>query len=501
MRALTGTRSVVLLVALLGGLLLAVAGEPEPLKQPPHRVLLLGDGLAVDGLGPALARQLEAQGEVDVILGPSADVGLMTPADFDWAAAMNGALERHQPDVLVLLAGRNDRRPPRGLDGRPAKEAGGGKVKDPAGLYEARVRGLLTIPAAAELPIFVVAASPLKAGAARRYPWVQESLSAACGATSDCTFVPDAFADPAPAAAATAIVAGLEVRLTWEKAPEPTPAPEAERWSDDGELLLPAEFSDDELRFHGSKARGRDVYFWAFVPRPERPGDTFPVLYLLHGAWGSHDDWRQHAKAQLKDLAERYGIVIITPDGDPFGWYLDSPIDADSRIETWFVHELIPHVEGAAGLPVMPGAEHRSIGGLSMGGHGAFVLSLRNPGTFVSASSMSGILDITTHPKSWELPDRLGPLDRDSRKRWEEHSATCLLRALPQPEPKLLFTVSVGDGAAYDENLALHDELTRRDVPHEYAEAPGDHTWEYWTSVIADHVAFHAEYLSGDGVR
>ena len=500
MRALT-SRLGVLLLLLLSGPPLAGAGELAPLVPPPHDVLVLGDGLAIEGLGEALNKALRRKGEVDVTIGPSADVGLTTPREFDWAAALDGALQKVDPTVLVLVVGRNDRQALRDLDGRPARGDGGGRLEDPARLYEQRVRGLLTTRGTDQRPIFLVAAPPAKPRAGRKHPWVEGALEGACGATAGCTFVGHAFVDPSPGAAAKAVVEALGTRLSWERAPEPTPEPVEARWNDDGELILPAEFSEDQLQYHASAVRGRDVYFWAFVPRPERPGDTFPVLYLLHGAWGSHDDWRQNAQDQLKDLAERYGVIIITPDGDPFGWYLDSPVDAASQLETWFIRELIPHVEGASRLPVMKGPEHRAIAGLSMGGHGAFVLALRNPRAFVSASSMSGILDITRHPTSWELPDRLGPLDRGGRSRWDQHSATVLLRSVPEPETRLLFTVSTGDSAAYAENEALHEELTRRGVPHEYAEAPGGHTWQYWVSVIADHVAFHAEYLSGDGVR
>jgi len=493
MRALTAA----LLLALLGVALVALAGDEQPVKHAPHRVLVLGDGLGVPDLGPSLVRQLEARGEVEVLLGPAGPTGLMLPGALDWVEVTKAALDAHRPDVVLLVAGRDDRRAPMTRAGKKARAPGGGRLKDPAALYRTRVDELLAVPAG--LPVFVAAAPPVKAAAARRFPFVPGTLELACGAQADCTFLPDPFADPAGEAAA-AIVAGMEGRISWERAPEPVPTPPPSRWNDDGELLLPAEFTESELRSHHSKARGRDVQFWAFVPRPERPDDDFPVLYLLHGAWGGQDDWRQHARAQLEDLAERYGVIVVTPDGDPFGWYLDSPVDADSAIETWLIHELIPHIE-ASDLPVMRGPEHRSIAGLSMGGHGAFVLALRNPGTFASTSSMSGILDITTHPKSWELPERLGPLSRENRPLWEAHSATLLLRDMAEPPLPLLFTVTTGDSAAYAENLALHEELGRREFPHEYTEEAGGHTWDYWSSIIDEHVAFHAEYLSGDGVR
>ena len=82
--------------------------------------------------------------------------------------------------------------------------------------------------------------------------------------------------------------------------------------------------------------RGKDVSYYAFVPKAEQPGDIFPVLYLLHGAYDGYTAWHEHAEKKLEALAATYGVVIITPDGDRFGWYLDSPVDADSQIESYF---------------------------------------------------------------------------------------------------------------------------------------------------------------------
>ena len=64
----------------------------------------------------------------------------------------------------------------------------------------------------------------------------------------------------------------------------------------------------------------------------------------------------------------------------------------------------------------------RGIAGLSMGGHGALVLALRGGTGFISISSMSGILDITSHPTNWKLPEVFGPYETN-RETWESHSA------------------------------------------------------------------------------
>jgi len=284
-------------------------------------------------------------------------------------------------------------------------------------------------------------------------------------------------------------------RLNWiEVVPVVSP------WDSDGALLEPTVLSQERLFIRQSSARQKEVRFWAFLPQPEEPGQRYPVIYLLHGATGDYGDWRTHAKGQLLDLASRYGVVIITPDGDHYGWYLDSPEDPASALESYFVEELIPYVERGAGLPVAGGPDHRAIIGLSMGGHGALSLALRQPGTFRAASSMSGILDITSHPKSWQIAGRLGSIE-EHRSRWEEHSVAHLLRSGAADGLPILFVCGDADRAAWTENLALHEELTAAGREHEWRRSTEGHSWTYWTAELPKHVAFAAEYLRGDGVR
>jgi S-formylglutathione hydrolase FrmB len=476
---------------------------PEPL-YPPHRIMIFGD--AAEGLVEDLDKALAGATEVELLAGPVTDVGLMTPKEADWPTMVGRALDAHEPSVIVMVAGRNDWQRPRDPRGRANRSVAGDKLKKDglAADYQARVDAVLEVAGASGAQLFVLSAAPpapALAKKAARTPWVASGLGAACAARPGCVFVVDAWTDPAQAAVAARTMEGLATRLSWEPAPPPPPPPPPpNRWDDDGRLLVEAETASETLIVHWSEARGKDVMYWAFVPESLGQDETFPVLYLLHGAWGGHNDWRDHAQGQLLGLARQYGIVIITPDGDQFGWYLDSPLETESRLESYVLHELIPHVEERSLLPVEPGPESRAIAGLSMGGHGAFVLTLRNPATFVSASSMSGILDIRTHPTSWHIKDRLGRL-AENPAGWEEHSATALLLTGGDPAAELLFTVSTGDTAAYAENLELHDQLVDLGIPHEYEEAPGGHTWEYWTSVIGAHLDFHAEWLRGDGIR
>lgn len=234
---------------------------------------------------------------------------------------------------------------------------------------------------------------------------------------------------------------------------------------------------------HASEVRGKDVSYVAWIPQSEAP---LPALYLLHGAWGSHEDWREHAQDELSQLAAEHQVVILTPDGEEFGWWADGN---QYRIESYVVQELIPHVE--ATLPVR--TDRRAIAGLSMGGQGALGLALRHPGLFVSASSMSGILDITQHPRQWSLHRVFGSY-HEHREVWRAHSVAWLLR-MTSEHPPMLLTVSSDDPWAVHENRALHHELVGRGVEHGWREDPGTHDWAYWTAVVPHHVSFHAEHL------
>jgi S-formylglutathione hydrolase FrmB len=304
---------------------------------------------------------------------------------------------------------------------------------------------------------------------------------------------------PEGSAPAQALPPGLSERLM-SRLDWVDPPPLFTRWDDDGRLIEPTILAEERLFIRPSEARRKEVRFWAFLPQAEEPGHRFPVLYLLHGATGDYRDWRSHAKAELMDLASTYGLVIITPDGDPYGWYLDSPLSPSSQLESYFLRELIPYVEESSGLPVAAGASNRAIAGLSMGGHGALALALRNPGTFRSASSMSGILDLTSHPESWEIAQRLGPF-AEQLAAWEDHSVAHLLRAGVAPELPILFVCGDADRAAWTENLALHEELTETGREHEWRGSTAGHSWSFWTEELPEHVAFAAEYLRGDGSR
>ena len=88
----------------------------------------------------------------------------------------------------------------------------------------------------------------------------------------------------------------------------------------------------------------KDVKTVVIKPQSDRQKRSFPVLYLLHGHGGRYDRWILDAP-HLTDLADRYEMMIVCPDGGVNSWYWDSPVDPAVRYETFVTRELIAYVD------------------------------------------------------------------------------------------------------------------------------------------------------------
>lgn len=239
-----------------------------------------------------------------------------------------------------------------------------------------------------------------------------------------------------------------------------------------------------------SASCGRPMRAVAYVPDADGP---LPVLYLLHGAWGAFSDWSLAAHDALCAAAIAHRVILVCPEGLPFGWYLDSPRVPENQIRTHLIDELIPYVQAN-----LPASEVRSIGGLSMGGHGALLLSLTHPGTFQAASSMSGAVDICHVPKSKQITRLLGAY-ADHEAAWVAHSAARQLIERAEVAAKLPMRLTCGtDDIWFQTNLEVHEGLEKRGIAHVWEAAPGaGHTWDYWIAQLPLHVAWHASILHG----
>jgi S-formylglutathione hydrolase FrmB len=217
----------------------------------------------------------------------------------------------------------------------------------------------------------------------------------------------------------------------------------------------------------------------------------FPVLYLLHGAFGNYTDWTSKAK-NLKKLSDQYGIIVVCADGGHNNWYFDSPIDKNVRYETYISKELVNTIDKK--YNTIKNKKGRAITGLSMGGHGAFYLAFKHQDIWGVTGSMSGGVDIRPFPLNWDISKKLGTY-AENKKNWEENTVINMVHLLDPKGLKIIFECGTGD-FFFDANQRLHKKLLERNIPHDYSERPGKHNWDYWSNAIKYQFVFFDDFFN-----
>ena len=258
---------------------------------------------------------------------------------------------------------------------------------------------------------------------------------------------------------------------------------------------------------HESASCNCEMTFSAYLPPQAESGDV-PAVYWLSGLTCTDDNFRVKAGAQR--YAAELGLALIIPDTSPRG---DEVPDVEGRYdlgqgagfyvnatrEPWARHyhmydyvtrELPKLVEER--LPVVPGM--RSISGHSMGGHGALICALKNPGMYRSVSAFAPIC--TPVVCAWGQ-GCFGAYLGDDKAQWEAYDATCLIRSGAQGLPMLI------DQGTADEFLAeqlfpqnLQAACAEQGLPLTLRRQEGyDHSYHFIASFIGEHLAWHAGHL------
>lgn len=217
--------------------------------------------------------------------------------------------------------------------------------------------------------------------------------------------------------------------------------------------------------------------------------EACPVIYLLHGYGGNARTWLG-TKPDLPRIADEKGIVFVCPDGKN-SWYWDSPKDSSYRYETFVAKELVGYID--RNYKTISSRKARAITGLSMGGHGAMWLSVRNKEVFGAAGSMSGGLDIRPFPKNWEMSKQLG--DQESnRDLWEKHTVINQLDNIRNGDLAIIIDCGSGD-FFLQVNKDMHDALAARKIDHDFILRPGVHNAPYWNNAVDYQILFFSKFF------
>jgi S-formylglutathione hydrolase FrmB len=248
-----------------------------------------------------------------------------------------------------------------------------------------------------------------------------------------------------------------------------------------------------------SELIGKVLPYETLLPRDYfKSNKRYPVLYLLHGLFGHHDDWI--TRTNLAEYAAGYDLIIVTPEGND-SWYIDSATVASDKYESYILRELIPDVD--ARYRTIKDRRARGVAGLSMGGYGALKYGLKHPDYFAFAGSMSGALDPANrneeHPGfAWDvlrasITAAFGPPNSPARQANDLHQiARNLTAANIASLPYLYFDCGLEDGFL-PTNRELAEILIAKKIPHQYRQLPGGHNWGYWDRQVREVLRVYAD--------
>src|ERR1700720_4185365 len=214
----------------------------------------------------------------------------------------------------------------------------------------------------------------------------------------------------------------------------------------------------------------------------------YPVLYFLHGLGENEQTLFSSGGWNLiEDLRQQHKIgdfLIVAPEGRR-SFYINSA-DGSVRYGDFFISEFIPYIENK--YRIRPGREARAISGISMGGYGALRFAFAHPELFSSVSAQSAAL-ITESPQTLDSASRAGaPLagvlagvlgKPINLSQWNDNSPFVLAKrnATALRKLSIYFNCGQDDNYGFEKGaVALHDELQKEGVKHEYHPYPGDHS-------------------------
>lgn len=259
---------------------------------------------------------------------------------------------------------------------------------------------------------------------------------------------------------------------------------------------------------HPSSVTQCDMTFALYLPPGEGP---FPVVWYLSGLTCTHANVMD--KGEYRKIAAELGIAVICPDtsprgeqvagSDPSDWqlgqgagfYVDAtqaPYAEHYQMFTYVTQELPELVFANFALD----ESRQGITGHSMGGHGALICALKQPGKYLSCSAFAPI----THPSTADWSRRaFSEYLGSNENTWRDWDAVSLIE-----QGAKLDAILVDQGSA---DTFLEDGLR----PWLLQEACADngidltlrmqegysHSYLFVATFMEDHLRWAAERLRG----
>lgn len=259
---------------------------------------------------------------------------------------------------------------------------------------------------------------------------------------------------------------------------------------------------------HQSTEIGAEMKFSVFVPSHAKE-IALPSLYFLAGLTCNEETFM--IKSGALHLAAEHGLILVAPDTSPrglgipgeddswdfgagAGFYIDAhaePWRKNYRMYAYVTRELPQLIE--KNFPVR--SDRRGVFGHSMGGHGALIMALKNPGRYQSVSAFAPISNPITVPWGQKA---FGKYLGSDQSLWSQWDSSMLMRTSPYPGDILV-------------DQGMNDQFLERELHPEALEAAAstsgqsltlrrqsgyDHSYWFIQTFMPDHMKWHGDRLN-----
>lgn len=222
-------------------------------------------------------------------------------------------------------------------------------------------------------------------------------------------------------------------------------------------------------------------------PGYEKSNKKYPVFYLLHGGGGDEEVWLSRGRANfiLDNLiasGKAEPMIVVITNGNPntsaapLSRETNKAISnvggpggmASRQFEKSLVNDVVPFVE--ANYRVIADADHRAIGGFSMGGFQTQNITNANPDKFKYICVMSmGLFSSQM---------------RDSNYDKEAHVKQ--LKDVQKNNPKQYWIRIGKDDFLYESVVKLRAMYDEVGLKYNYSENQGTHDWNCWRMYLKE---------------
>ncbi len=213
----------------------------------------------------------------------------------------------------------------------------------------------------------------------------------------------------------------------------------------------------------------------------------YSAVVLLHGYGGNYKQWSNIT--DLQRYADMYKMLIFCPDGFFESWYIDSPVDTTLKYESFFRNDFLPQMFNLYNID----SSEVFITGLSMGGHGALYLFMKNNEVFRAAGSMSGVLDLRfSSVANKSLSKLLGPKVSDNPN-WEKYSLHYNIVTLKKIGKPIIVDCGSQD-FLIKVNRRFATKCKNLGVEIVFSESDGKHNRDFWKRMLPNQLMYFHQF-------